>query len=244
MSRGILFLLPSSLGEGVDWQRYLPQRAREIALRLDYFIVESEKSARAELRRLGAERPLRELRIDALPREARPEDLDSLLQPLLEGRSAAILSEAGCPAVADPGAALVRRAHEMGIPVDPLVGPSSILLALMASGLNGQRFAFHGYLPIRDAQRQARIQTLEHDSQRDDQTQIFIETPYRNEALLAALLHCCQPSTLLCLATDLTHPAQSIVMHPISVWRRLPAPDIRKKPTVFLLLAGRRAIEG
>jgi 16S rRNA (cytidine1402-2'-O)-methyltransferase len=237
MPPGVLYLLPSALGDEVAWQWYLPQQAREIALSLEYFIVENEKSARAELTRLGAERPLRDLHMRRLQQDAKGEDLDSMLQPLLQGHSAAIMSEAGCPGVADPGAALVRRAHEMGIPVSPLVGPSSVLLALMASGMNGQRFAFHGYLPVRDPARRIALETLERDSQRECRTQIFIETPYRNEALLSALLQCCRPSTLLCLGTDFTLASQSIVTHPVSTWRRLPRPVIKKRPTVFLLLA-------
>jgi 16S rRNA (cytidine1402-2'-O)-methyltransferase len=147
------------------------------------------------------------------------------------------MSEAGCPAVADPGALLVRRAHERHIVVKPLVGPSSLLLALMASGLDGQRFAFHGYLPAREPERSSRIAELEGESARHQQTQIFIETPYRNHALFNALLLSCRPKTRLCLATDLTSDSEQIATRRIADWKAATPPDLDKRPTVFLLLA-------
>jgi 16S rRNA (cytidine1402-2'-O)-methyltransferase len=149
------------------------------------------------------------------------------------------MSEAGCPAVADPGSLIVRRAHELGIPVMPLVGPSSLLLGLMASGLNGQRFAFHGYLPAREPERSRRIIALEQESSRWKQTQLFIETPYRNKAMLDTLLKCCQPSTRLCIATDLTLPTQEIVSCRIEQWQARTPPQLDKRPTLFLLLSER-----
>ena len=147
------------------------------------------------------------------------------------------MSEAGCPAVADPGALLVRRAHELGIVVRPMVGPSSLLLALMASGLDGQNFAFHGYLPAREPERSQRIATLENESARRGQTQIFIETPYRNAVLFAALLHACKPATRLCLASDIGLDSESIATRRIGEWKKLASPLLDKRPTVFLLLA-------
>jgi 16S rRNA (cytidine1402-2'-O)-methyltransferase len=147
------------------------------------------------------------------------------------------MSEAGCPAVADPGARLVARAHALGVTVRPLVGPSSILLALMASGLNGQSFAFNGYLPVAEAERNARIRLLEDESRKLARTQIFIETPYRNERLLDALLATCRPDTRLCVARDLTSDEEWIHSQPVGTWRRAPRPDLARRPALFLLLA-------
>ena len=157
--------------------------------------------------------------------------------PLLAGHDLGLMSEAGCPAVADPGALLVRRAHELGITVKPMVGPSSLLLALMASGLDGQRFAFHGYLPAREPDRSRRIAELEAESARQGQTQIFIETPYRNLALFAALLAACKPATRLCVASDLSLASETVASRRIRDWKPLPPPALDKRPTVFLILA-------
>jgi 16S rRNA (cytidine1402-2'-O)-methyltransferase len=159
------------------------------------------------------------------------------MAPLLAGHDLGLMSEAGCPAVADPGALLVQRAHELGITVKPLVGPSSLLLALMASGLDGQRFAFHGYLPAREPERSRRIVELEGESARNRQTQIFIETPYRNSVLFNALLAACRPRTRLCIATDLTLDSERIHTRRARDWKAATPPDLDKRPTVFLLLA-------
>jgi 16S rRNA (cytidine1402-2'-O)-methyltransferase len=172
-----------------------------------------------------------------LPDTLTPADIERLLAPLAAGHDLGLMSEAGCPAVADPGALLVRRAHELGITVKPLVGPSSLLLALMGSGLEGQRFAFHGYLPAREPERGRSIVALEDESARNRQTQIFIETPYRNSALFKALLANCRPKTRLCLATDLSLPGERIATRRMSDWQRGAAPDRDRRPTVFLLLA-------
>lgn len=236
MPSGTLYLVPSSLGEGRS-DAILPADVLRIARDLRYFIVENAKTARAELRRIGVGRPIQEIDIRELPREPERADLDALIAPLVAGVSAGLMSEAGVPAVADPGALLVRTAHERGIRVMPLVGPSSLLLALMASGLNGQNFAFHGYLPVRQAERRKRIVELERESRREGRTQIFIETPYRNVALFAALLEACQPDTLLCVATDLTTERENIRTTRVGAWHACPAPDLEKRPTVFLLLA-------
>lgn len=234
---GTLYLLPVALGD-TPWEACLPPAAREAACRLTRFVAENAKTARAELKRLGHPGPLRDLAIEQIPEPLKPADIERLLAPLLEGHDLGLLSEAGCPGVADPGALLVRRAHERGIPVKPLVGPSSLLLALMASGLEGQRFAFHGYLPQREPERSRRIAELEKESKRLDQTQLFIETPYRNPALFEALLKACAPGTRLCLATDLTLPTESVAMRRIADWRAGPPPALERRPTVFLLLAG------
>lgn len=238
MPAGPLYLLPVALGESQP-EAVLPEDVRRIAASLRYFIAEKAKSARAELRRIGVAGPLRDLVIRELPREPGREDLAALLAPLLAGEAGGLMSEAGVPAVADPGARLVQAAHELGIRVVPLVGPSSLLLALMASGLNGQCFAFHGYLPVREPGRSRRIAELERASRRERRTQIFIETPYRNAALFAALTENCSPDTLLCLASELTTSRETIMTKRVDAWRAGPPPALDKRPTVFLLLAGR-----
>ncbi|MDK9725147.1 MAG: SAM-dependent methyltransferase [Sterolibacteriaceae bacterium MAG5] len=236
MSTGTLFLLPSALGD-VAWQTYLPQETRDTACRLTHFIAENAKTARAEIKRLDHPTPLREIAIEQLPERLTLGDIDRLLTPLTEGHDLGLMSEAGCPGVADPGALLARRAHEREIRVKPLVGPSSLLLALMASGLDGQRFAFHGYLPQKEPERSRRIAELEKASLQHRQTQLFIETPYRNGALFQALLATCRPETLLCVASHLTQPDEAVATRRIAAWRRLPPPTLEKRPTVFLLLS-------
>ena len=231
-----LYLIPVALGD-IPWSLFLPTETREIAVRLQHFVVENAKTARAELKRLEHPTPLREVSIEQLPEKLSPLEIDRLLAPLLAGHDLGVLSEAGCPGVADPGALLVRRAHELGIRVKPLVGPSSLLLSLMASGLDGQQFAFHGYLPAREPDRSQRIAALEKESRRLGQTQLFIETPYRNSALFQSLLSTCQGSTRLCVATDLTLPEESIMTRTVAQWKKAPAPTLDKRPTVFLFLA-------
>jgi 16S rRNA (cytidine1402-2'-O)-methyltransferase len=193
------------------------------------FVVENAKSARAFLGALGM--PVRELNIKVIGDERDP------LAPLREKRPLGLLSEAGCPAIADPGAALVEAAHREGFRVVPLVGPCAIVLALMASGLEGQRFAFCGYLPRDDSQRNQRIRELEQRSRKEKETAIFIETPYRSDVLLAALLESCKPGTRLCVAADLTLPGESIQTRTIAEWRRA-KPIIGRRPAVFLVYAG------
>lgn len=233
---GTLYLLPAALGD-TAWSDYLPAASRETACRLSRFIVENAKTARTELKRLGHPMPLRDIAIEQLPERLSLADIEHLLAPLLAGEDAGLLSEAGCPGVADPGAPLVRRAHGLSIPVRPLIGPSSLLLALMASGLEGQRFAFQGYLPAREPERSKRIVELEKESRRLGQTQLFIEAPYRNEALFQALVTASHPETWLCLATDLTLATEQIATCRIGDWRKQPLPEIDRRPTVFLLLS-------
>ena len=163
--------------------------------------------------------------------------LDRLLEPLRAGHDVGLLSEAGCPAIADPGANLVALAQKENIRVVPLIGPSSLLLALMASGLNGQRFAFQGYLPAKEAERSKALRELETESRKRVQTQLFIETPYRNRAMFDAILQACQPATRLTVATDLTLPSESVVTKTIAQWKKQTPPEIERRPTVFLLLA-------
>lgn len=233
---GALVLVPVALGE-TPWPAFLPPEAHARVSGLRHFVVETEKTARLQLKRLTHPAPLRELDIRSLPETGPERDLDALLAPALAGKDIGLMSDAGCPAVADPGARLVARAHALGITVVPLVGPSSILLALMASGLNGQSFAFHGYLPVDDVERDKRIRTLEDESRRLDRTQLFIETPYRNDRMYAALLSACRPGTRLCVARDLTTRGEWIGSHAISTWRRQPSPDLARRPAIFLMLA-------
>lgn len=235
---GTLFLLPTQLGE-TGWFTVLPAHTREAACRLRHFVVENAKTARAALKWLEHPVPLRELAIEQLPEALTAGEIARLLTPLRDGHDLGLMSEAGCPGVADPGALLVRRAHETGITVKPLVGPSALLLALMASGLDGQHFAFHGYLPAREPERGRRIVELEKESQQKQQTQLFIETPYRNAALFDALLATCRPQTLLCVASDLTLESETIATRPIAAWRGMPKPALDRRPTVFLLLSAR-----
>lgn len=237
MKAGTLYLIPTNLAFPFEPGRILPADAQKVISALDYFIVEHAKTARQFLKQVGTAKPLQELGMAELNEHTATRDLEPLLAPLLQGRDAGLLSEAGAPAVADPGAALVKIAHQQGIRVVPLIGPSSLLLALMASGLNGQRFAFHGYLPADKQARVKAIRELEQESAKRDMTQLFIETPYRNTALLADLVSTCVPSTRLCLATNLTAPDESVISRDIAAWRNAAAPDIDRKPTVFLMLA-------
>jgi 16S rRNA (cytidine1402-2'-O)-methyltransferase len=229
---GSLYLLPSDLGDALV--PVIPGASLNIAHRLSNFIAENPKSARAFLKRIAYPHVLSTVTITTLDKDTPVAAMAALLQPLRDGIDVALVSEAGCPAVADPGALLVRAAHEAGFPVVPLVGPSAILLALMASGLNGQRFSFHGYLPVDAAARAARIRELEQRSKREDATQIFIETPYRNDQLLQALLEHCTGNTLLCIAADLTQAGESIATRTIAAWRKK-LPALNKRPAVFLL---------
>lgn len=230
---GTLYLIPTSLG-GDDARTVLPERTVCRLSTLTWFIVENPKSARHFLKAAGYPHPLRSVELRTLDEHTPEAALPGLLEPLLAGRDGGLLSEAGCPAVADPGAMLIRFAHQRCIRVVPLVGPSAVLLGLMASGLNGQRFAFHGYLPVDKEERRLKLRELERESQRADRTQVFIEAPYRNDALLHAILDACREDTLLCLATDITLASESIRTQPILSWKKAP-PELGRRPTVFLL---------
>ena len=223
----ILYAIPTPLGGAAA--DALPPGALQTVRSLKDFAVENAKSARAFLKDAGCQP--RDLSIVEIGDET-----EILLKPLREGRPLGLLSEAGCPAIADPGAKLVEAAHREGFRVVPLIGPSSITLALMASGLEGQRFAFCGYLPREAAERKQRIQELEERSRREHETEIFIETPYRNETLLEALLSSCSASTLLCVAADLTLPGETITTKTVGQWRRQAAP-VGRRPAIYLLLA-------
>ena len=232
---GTLYLVPCTLGDTPP-QQVLPQHVIEVARNLDHFVVEQPRSARRFLSALEPVRPIKSLHFATLNEHTGANELSNLLAPLFAGHDVGIISEAGCPGVADPGAELVNLAHRNGIRVVPLVGPSSILLALMASGLNGQSFAFHGYLPIAEVERNKAIATLEAESIRRNQTQLFIETPYRNDKIFGALLAQCRPQTLLCVATDVTLPGEQIRTLSIAQWKSLPASQLDKRPSLFLLL--------
>ncbi|MGB4467092.1 MAG: SAM-dependent methyltransferase [Azovibrio sp.] len=234
--RGSLYLIPVPLGPG-KCEAVLPPAVLEQVRQLRHFVVEHARTARAFLKAVGMPVPIQELSLSELNEHTRKEALEALLAPLLQGLDLGLLSEAGCPAVADPGAELVALAQARSIRVIPMIGPSSLLLALMASGLDGQRFAFHGYLPAKEEERRQAIKQLENESRKLRQTQLCIETPYRNKALFEALLQHGQPSTRLCLATDLTLPTESIRTMSLGDWRRQPPPDFERRPTVFLLLA-------
>jgi 16S rRNA (cytidine1402-2'-O)-methyltransferase len=229
-----LFLIPAPLGEPeTPW---LPEPERLRLLSLKHFVVEAEKTARKHLKALGLETPIRELTLATLNEHTPAEEVAALLAPLEAGNDVGLISEAGCPAVADPGAQLVALAHQKGIEVVPLIGPSSILLALMASGANGQRFAFHGYLPVDSAEREQAIKALEQRSREQDETQVFIETPYRNNALLSQLRSTLATTTRLAVACDLTLPTQTIVSHRVHDWPQQ-GPELHKRPAIFVLYA-------
>jgi 16S rRNA (cytidine1402-2'-O)-methyltransferase len=252
---GTLYLIPNSLGSSEQpngamynpFAHIIPTTVQQMSAQLTHFVAENAKTTRAFLKQLNQHhplaKPLQELQIAELNINTPESALAELLQPLLAGHDVGLISEAGVPAVADPGANLVRLAHQHQIKVRPLVGPSSLLLAIMASGLNGQSFAFNGYLPTDSALRAKRIKELEDRSRKEQQTQLLIETPYRNMAMLDALVQTCQPQTLICVATDLSLPSESIQTLSATAWKKRlqaqQAPDFHKKPTVFLFLASR-----
>jgi len=233
---GTLHLIPVSLGDAPP-ERWLPAEARTLAGQLDTYIAENAKTARAFLKAIGTVRPIQEITIHTLDAKTDERDIAAWLKPVAAGGRIGLVSEAGCPAVADPGARVARAAHEMGIRVQPWVGPSSLLLGLMASGLDGQRFAFHGYAPVDAAERARQLRDWEQASARYNQTQMLIETPYRNAAMHAALLATLRPTTLLCVARSLTTDREWIKTLSIADWKRQPTPQLDKQPTLFLFLA-------
>jgi 16S rRNA (cytidine1402-2'-O)-methyltransferase len=230
---GKLYLIPTLLGDSPVGLS-IPQATILLLHSLDYFIVEQLRTARRFLSKTGITRPIDDITFFQLNRHTSTSSLETYLQPALHGHHMGLMSEAGTPCIADPGAVIVEMAQEAGIKVVPLSGPNSILLALMASGLNGQQFAFHGYLPIAAAERSKTIKMLERQCQTHKQTQIFIETPFRNNQLLVALLQNCSPETRLCVASNITMPNESIITRKISQWKKYPV-DLHKQPTVFLL---------
>ncbi len=228
-----LYLVPNVLAEG-DWQNVLPASVFPVLTETRYFIVENIRTARRFMKQVN-----RDIDIDActfyeINKRTDPKDLPRFLQPLEEGNDVAVISEAGCPGVADPGADVVRIAHQKGYKVVPIVGPSSILLALMASGLNGQNFAFRGYLPVKSNERSRELDKLDKKIKAGRQTQIFIETPYRNNQLVDDILKTCSPSTLLCIAANVTGDDEFIQTKSVQQWKGK-MPNLHKVPTIFLL---------
>jgi len=235
---GTLHLIPVGLGEAAP-ERWLPADARALAGSLDTYVAENAKTARAFLKQIGTARPLQEITIHTLTPKTDATQIQQWLAPVQQGRDLGLVSEAGCPAVADPGATVVAAAHRLGITVRPWVGPSSILLGLMASGLDGQRFAFHGYAPVDPAERAKQLRNWEQHSARHHQTQLLIETPYRNAAMYATLLATLRGDTRLCVARSLTTGDEWVRTLAIADWKTRPAPELDKRPTLFLFLAGR-----
>ncbi len=228
-----LYLFPVPLGDDMIIKT-IPDGNIELLNEVEYIVAENAKTARKWLKQLRCQKPLQDFEYAELNEHSRVEDLNSVFQPLLNGKITAYLSEAGCPGIADPGSSLVSICHSKGIPVIPLTGPSSILLALMGSGLNGQQFCFHGYLPRDKNDRIKRLRELEKNSSRFHQTQIFIETPYRNNALLDDMLQQLSPETKLCIASNITLVNQKIFTRSVSEWRKK-VPSLDKIPVVFLI---------
>jgi len=233
---GRLYLVPNLLGLAPP-AAVLPQRTVDVARTLRHWVVETPKAARVFLKTLDVGVPIATLDIRALADGAPPPELASLLAPAQAGDDVGMLSDAGCPGVADPGAALASAAHAAGVRVVPLVGPSAILLALMASGMSGQNFAFHGYLPVKPDARAAALRALEVDSRQHGRTQLFIETPYRNAALLQALGATLAPATMVCVAADLTLDSEAIERRTAGAWRNVDGARFDRRPAIFLLQA-------
>lgn len=229
-------MIPCPISDERDVWDVLPKANLDIMNSLDYFIVENVRSARRFLSRVGVARKIEELEFVELNEHTTSSaDVERMLKPVLEGRSAGVISEAGVPGVADPGADIVALAHSHDVRVVPLVGPSSILMSVMASGLNGQSFAFVGYLPIKDGERQRRLKELEHRVRTEHQAQLFIEAPYRNVKLFDTLIKSLSPQMRLAVAADITSPNEYIHTRTIAQWRKLGVPDIAKRPTIFIL---------
>jgi 16S rRNA (cytidine1402-2'-O)-methyltransferase len=231
--KGKLYLIPTTLGENEPLE-VLPISIKRAIENIDYYIVENEKTARKSIKKISSGKSQPKLQIEILNKYTEPESIPEFLNPCLEGHDVGILSEAGCPGIADPGADVVKIAHEKGIQVVPLVGPSSIFLALMASGMNGQNFAFKGYLPIDSADRKKAIKQMERTSIDQKQSQICIETPYRNDKLFAEMLKTLSTHTLLCVACDITLATEYIATKFVKDWKKTPL-DLHKRPAIFII---------
>jgi 16S rRNA (cytidine1402-2'-O)-methyltransferase len=230
---GILYLIPTVLADDTAAQVLPAQIAARVAA-LSYFLVENARTARRFIKSVAPAQVIEELRIAVIDKDSTPTDISAALKQVQAGLDAGVLSEAGCPGIADPGAELARAAHQLGIRVVPLVGPSSLLLALMASGMNGQSFTFHGYLPIEKPKRIAALKNLERLALTQNQTQLFIETPYRNMQMLEDLVAQLQPSTRLCIAANLTAENELVKTNTLAGWKGK-LPDIHKQPAVFII---------
>lgn len=238
MSKGTLYLIPNTLGPGPA-EMVIPAGVLERSRSLQHFLAENEKTARRYLKSIGTPIALDDLRFHVLDKRTAPEEVSALCQPLLSGTDMGLISEAGLPAIADPGAAAVAWCHRNKVAVVPATGPSSIILALSASGFNGQQFAFHGYLPIERKDRQTVLRAMEHEVQRTGATQLFMETPFRNEKLLASIMEVCQPNTYLSIACDLTLAHAYIRTYTVAEWRKQ-RPKLHKRPCIFSM--GRPAL--
>lgn len=230
---GKLYLIPTTLGES-DPMDVLPQTVKRAIDFIDYYIVENEKTARKSIKAVHPEKKQPDLKISLLNKHTDSKEYEQMIKPCLEGINVGLMSEAGCPGVADPGAVIVKIAHERGIQVVPLVGPSSILLALMGSGMNGQSFAFNGYLPIDKSEKKSALKNLEKLSYDKNQSQLFIETPYRNNKLLEDLLQTLQGNTLLCIACDITLPTEYIKTLRVADWKKTKV-DLHNRPCIFII---------
>ena len=233
---GFLYLIPTTLGENEPLE-VLPISIKRAIENIDHFIVENEKSARRFIKKVSPRKSQPDLKLQLLNKYTDLESLPSFLNPCLEGYNVGVLSEAGCPGIADPGADVVLLAHQMKIRVVPLVGPSSVILALMASGMNGQSFAFNGYLPIDAPERKKAIRQLEKHSRLTGQAQIFIETPYRNNKLMEEFLKTLSGTTQLCVGCDLTLPTELVITRTVSDWKQQKPPELHKRPAIFILQA-------
>ncbi len=235
-SYGFLYLIPTTLGDNEPLE-VLPISIKRAIEEIDYYIVENEKTARRFIKKVSPRKSQPDLHIQFLNKFTDPQSLPSYLEPCQQGFDVGILSEAGCPGIADPGADVVMLAHKLNIRVVPLVGPSSIILALMASGLNGQSFAFNGYLPIETSDRKKAIRSFERHSRNTGQAQIFIETPYRNDKLLSEFLKSLSSETLLCVGCDLSLPTELVTTRTVAEWKEIQLPDLHKRPAVFIIQA-------
>ncbi|WP_116789125.1 SAM-dependent methyltransferase [Flavobacterium psychrotrophum] len=234
MPAGKLYLLPVPLGDDANPKDVLPETVARSIEFIDHYIVENEKTARKFIKAILPTKKQPDLKLSVLNKHTLASEHIAFIQPCIEGKNIGLMSEAGCPGVADPGAAIVKLAHEKGIQVVPLVGPSSILLAMMASGMNGQSFAFNGYLPIDKGDKKAALKNFEKLSQEKSQSQIFIETPFRNNRLLDDLLVLLQPSTHLCIAADITLPTELIKTRTVAQWKK-EQPDLHNRPAIFIV---------
>src|SRR5690554_717361 len=231
--KGKLYLIPCPLGD-VPPLAVLPASVQTTIEKIDHYIVEHQKNARRFIKSISPEKEQSSLKLQEINKFTQPEEIPAMLNPCLKGFDVGVISDAGCPGIADPGARAVHYAHENGIKVVPLVGPSSILLAMMASGFNGQNFTFNGYLPIEKSERKSELKRLEKLSKDFDQSQLFIETPYRNNQMLQSLIDILNPQTRICVACDITLPSEYIKTAPASVWKKIKV-DLHKRPTLFII---------
>lgn len=228
-------MVPCPIADDGEMARVLPEYNADIVRSINYFVVENLRTGRRFLSRVGMGRPIDTLKMAELNEHTAPAEVEALIAPILAGEDCAMISEAGCPGVADPGAALAALCHRHGVRVVPLVGPSSILLALMASGMNGQSFAFNGYLPVKPPERQRALRNLERRARSEHQSQIFIEAPYRNRQMLEAIVASCAADTRITVAVDITAESERIVTRSVAEWRRAMPDDLHKRPAIFII---------